>query len=211
MRIFDWVRDLKERHPIFWWGGVLPTLGAVALYAFMLMPNTPVLTALGIDDFRSRLKAGVEASYWGYRVLVGRESLDRPRVIYGTIAGVNKTGSLVLSVPQNGDFELIHISFANINLKTVDLRHLTRVVAGYKDQNARIEVYRDDRSVVWVKEQPLNLAIIKSGAAQPETNPVTNIVDLAFAGYYWRIFTGESKQNVDYACQKEQVILACGV
>jgi len=101
------------------------------------------------------------------------------------VIGSSQKGDVVLSIPVAEKFQQVEVTLANLDKETIDPRQMWSVVSQIKGQSAKVDVYPDGRSVVWIRGLPLNLKVIEEGAARPETNPVTNIVDKAFAQYYW--------------------------
>lgn len=181
--------DFRYEHPrVFWmtlWVAILVGSGA----GFMSIPETPISTAMGIAKLQTRAISLVRAVRWYVRVQVNTDGVASPgRVTYGTVMGLDRQGNLVISEAIDDRWQKNKVRLADVKL--VDLRGAAMAVKELRDQNARFEVYGDEQAVVWIKGSPLNVKLIESGFAEPDPNPPTNIVDKAFATYYWRNFYG---------------------
>ncbi len=195
MALLEWIDDLRESRPVLAWSAIGSGALAVVIAMFMAIPASPMFEAVGATEVQSRIRAAGQSAYWGYRVVLGRNALERPQTVYGTITGASTQGTVLMSVPVGEGFQIVQVKLANVQSETVDSSRLWGLVEQVRNQNARVDVYPDGRSVVWIKGQPLNLMAIEVGAAKPETNPVTNIVDKAFASYYWNvIWRGEPRR-----------------
>lgn len=195
MALLEWIDDFRETRPLLAWSAIGTGVLSMVIALFMAIPASPMFEAVGATEVQSRIRAAGQSIYWGYRVALGRNALERPQTVYGTITGASTQGTVLMSVPVGEGFQIVQVKLANVQSETVDSSRLWRLVEQVRNQNARVDVYPDGRSVVWIKGQPLNLMAIEAGAAKPETNPVTNIVDKAFASYYWNvIWRGEPRR-----------------
>ncbi|WP_137922309.1 hypothetical protein [Hydrogenophaga sp. 2FB] len=187
MVLLDWFEDLREARPALAWSAVVTSGVAVLLALIMAMPASPVMNAIGATDLQNKIRAVGQAAYWSYRVAVGRNAVEKPKTLYGTVTGASNTGKVLMSIPVGSSFQVVEVMLANLDRETIHPGAMWKVVEEVKNQNARVDVYPDGRSVIWIRGLPLNLRVIEAGAAMPETNPVTNIVDKAFASYYWKL------------------------
>ncbi len=195
MALLEWFDDFREARPVLAWSALSTGVLSIGIALFMAIPASPMFQAVGATEVQLRIRAAGQSIYWGYRVALGRSALERPQTIYGTITGANNQGMVLMSVRVGDGFQIEEIKLANLQSETVDFSRLWTLVEQVRNQNARVEMYPDGRSVVWIKGQPLNLMAIEAGAAKPETNPLTNIVDKAFASYYWNvIWRGEPRR-----------------
>lgn len=187
MVILEWFDDFREARPALAWL-TLSAAGIAALLAIiMAMPASPMMQAVGATDLQTRIRAGGQVAYWSYRVALGRNALEKPITLYGTITGSTNAGMVLMSIPRGASFQVVEVLLANLDKSSVDPKAMWTVIEQVKNQNARVDVYPDGRSVIWIRGLPLNLSVIEAGAARPETNPITNIVDKAFASYYWKV------------------------
>lgn len=182
LELFD---DFREAYPKLAWTGLGAIVMGAIIGVIMAMPASPMMQAIGATEVQMRIKAAGQSAYWGYRVAVGRNAVEQPKTLYGTVIGSTQKGDVVMSIPVADKFQQVEVTLANLDKSTIDPRQMWNVVAQIKGQSAKVDVYPDGRSVVWIRGLPLNLKVIEEGAARPETNPVTNIVDKAFAQYYW--------------------------
>ncbi len=172
----------------------LCTIAVLLAIAFMTAPVTPLMAALGMSEAQVRTAAFFNAIYWHSRALLNKEggavaSLTK----YGSMVGIDQRGNLVVSVPEGSRFVTERLQIADIRI--TDLLGSAVLIHEYKHQDARIEIYPENQAVIWVKEVPINIRLIEKGHAAPDPNPPTNIVDKAFASYYWRIFQGEPSET----------------
>lgn len=187
--MIDWLIDLKYEFPrLFWssiWLGLMVGCGA----GFMAIPDTPTSSAMGIVKLQTRAVSLVRAARWYVRVQINTEGVASPvRVTYGSILGLDRQGALVISEAVGDRWQKTKVRLADVKL--IDLRGAAMLVKEHRPENARFEIYDEEQAVVWIKGAPLNVKLIESGFAEPDPNPPTNIVDKAFATYYWRNFYG---------------------
>jgi len=196
VQLLEWFDDFREASPKLALMSAVTIGLVIVLSCFMALPASPVMQAIGATDLQTRIRAGGQAAYWSYRVAVGRDALERPKTLYGTITGSTNSGMVLMSVPVGSSFQVVEVLMANLDKSSVNPQALWRVIEQVKNQNARVDVYPDGRSVIWIRGLPLNLSVIEAGAAMPETNPITNIVDKAFASYYWNVmWRGHSQRT----------------
>lgn len=195
MVLLEWFEDLREARPVLAWSGAVAGGFAILLALIMAMPSSPVMNAIGATELQNKIRAVGQAAYWSYRVAVGRNAVEKPKTLYGTVTGASSTGMVLMSIPVGSSFQVVEVMLANLDRQTIYPAAMWKVVEEVKNQNARVDVYPDGRSVIWIRGLPLNLRVIEAGAAMPETNPVTNIVDKAFASYYWKVVLNGEKRR----------------
>jgi hypothetical protein len=181
--------DLRYDRPGVYWGCVAALVVAAALGSFLVLPANEFFRALGITEAQDRAHALKNAGYWYSRSLIHASSKDLAfQVRYGNV--VHFDGEAVItSIPEGERFEEVALHFADVVVKSPRLADQAVREARFK--NARFEIYDQDKSVVWIDGKPLNITLIEIGAADPDPTPPTNIVDLAFASYYWAKLKGD--------------------
>lgn len=165
-------------------------------FIFMSIPNTPIANAAGISSAQKRISALQNAIFWECRVLMTTKKDQDPEkfkidneVFFGTFLGISDDGKAIVQTTINDRYQTIKINLADIIVSDVFLA--TTSIGSLKNENVRMDVYKegnDISAVIWVKQTPINLALVESGAATPEKTPPTDIVDKIFAAYYWQIF-----------------------
>ncbi|WNH54800.1 hypothetical protein [Stenotrophomonas oahuensis] len=183
--------DLRFDHPRVFWTGSLLLAGGLAFGAFLVVPTNPFFEAIGINGAQRQLIAAKNAAYWYTRAMIhaSAEELHFERR-FGSV--VRYDGALIAMLPEGDSFRERRLQFADVViLSPADADSAVRAMR-YK--NARFEIYEDSKSVVWIDGKPLNISLIESGAAKPDPDPPTNIVDLAFASYYWNQVSGENHE-----------------
>lgn len=162
--------------------------------AFMTAPVTPLMAALGMSEVQVRISALLNAVYWNGRSLLNKDpGAVASQTRYGSLVGIDQRGNLVVSVPHGSRFVTERLQIADIRI--TDLLGSAVLIDRYKHHDARIEIYPENQAVIWIRDVPINVKLIEGGHATPDPNPPTNIVDKAFASYYWRIFKGNSDEK----------------
>jgi hypothetical protein len=105
------------------------------------------------------------------------------------MGGIDKNGKLVILTPDGDRFVQSTVRIADTRL--TNLYGAAGAVADARTADARFDIYNNDEVVVWIRSAPFNVKLIEDGLAVPDPRPPTNIVDKAFATYYWRIWKGE--------------------
>jgi hypothetical protein len=189
----DWLDNLRYDHP-----GVyrtfLATMGVfLFVLCFMLLPDTPMLRAMGVTGLQKRVSAAANGVYWSTRAMFhGNVDVEHTQ-LYGNVDGVDQSGKIIITVPQGDKWE--HLNFALANIEIADVYGVAQIVGSLRTESARFEIYGNDHVVVWIRNAPLNVKLIEAGVANPAPRPPTNIFDLAFATYYWGIAKGQSDQK----------------
>jgi len=187
----NWLDTLRYDHRGLYCGLVAVVVMFVLGLVFLTLPDSPMLQAMGVTGVQKRLSAFSNALYWSSRTAVNNKaSADRPSVFYGNMEGVDQAGKLIVTVP-NGSKWVRHY-FALANIVITDIYGVAQQVGALRLEDAKFEVYSDDQAVVWVRGVPFNVKLIESGVAKPDPTPPTNIVDIAFATYYWGIAKGKT-------------------
>ncbi len=162
--------------------------GALALAALAMAPSTAFVRAVGLQEWQIRGGALLRAAYWAGRAAVNAASDERPTRRYGSMEGVDRAGNLIASLPEGSRWVTARYRFADLTI--MDVTGVARQVALRRGEDARFEIYRGDQVVVWIGGGPFNIALIDAGVAEPDPHPPTNIVDIAFATYYWNLARG---------------------
>ena len=157
---------------------------------FAALPENDFFRTIGVTGVQVRCGALVRAIRWQTRVLIHRESDgEQPRVVYGNMVGIDKNGQLVILTPVGDRFVQSTVRIADTRL--TDLYGAAAAVAAARTADARFDFYNNYEVVVWIRSAPFNVKLIEDGHAEPDPRPPTNIVDKAFAAYYWRIWKGD--------------------
>lgn len=156
---------------------------------FIILASSPVGAALGVTKIRDRGVSLYHASFWFARAQLNNEGYaDIERTTYGSVLGLDKDGQLIIKFADGRKFIKKAMKLADVRL--IDARGAAVIVNSLRSENAKFEEYSDDQVVVWINDEPLNVRLIEAGVARPDPTPPTNIVDKAFAIYYWRKFYG---------------------
>lgn len=180
--------DLRFDHPRLFWTGTVALSSCLLVAGFFALPENHFMQATGITSAQQRLIALKNAVYWYSRSLIHASAKD---LHFDTRFGnvVSYSDALHTSMPIGEDFEDVKLHFADVLI--VSPSDANRIVEAARFKDAKFEIYDGDKSVVWIGGKPLNITMIEEGAATPDPNPPTNIVDVAFASYYWGQFKGE--------------------
>jgi len=164
-------------------------------FVFMALPDTAFMRAIGVVGAQKRVTALQYATYWKVRASTGSPSDGAaPAVAYGNLAGLDRNGGLIVSVPSGASYVQRTVKLADIQI--TDLYGTAALIGQLRLEDARFDVYADNQVVVWIRGVPFNVKLIEAGYARPDPNPPTNIVDMAFATYYWAQFNGRSVEPV---------------
>lgn len=165
------------------------TLSIVAFTIFMSLPPSPLFRAIGVTDAQNKATALYYALFWQFRAATTDEgTAEKQQTIYGNMKGLDHTGELIVSVPSGDRFVLQKLYLADI--KITDAYGTAALIGQLTTVDAKFDIYSNNQTVVWIKDVPFNVKVIESGFAVPDPNPPTNIVDIAFSTYYWRLFNG---------------------
>lgn len=184
----EFLEDLKYERPVVY-GAVLAGMALIVTVAvFMALPPAPILRVIGVTGAQTTLGAAVNAIYWSGRVLLNRTGDEVPMRVYGNLNGINEQGQLIVTVMAGARVERRTYGVADTQI--LDIYGAAKIVRALIYENTRLDVYPGNQAVVWVQGAPLNVRLIEAGVAKPDPNPPTNIVDSAFATYYWAIVKG---------------------
>jgi hypothetical protein len=183
----DWLESFKYDHPGIYRIFVVIFSISVLLIGFMMLPDSPMLKAMGINGVQKRISATANGIYWSTRASISQAGNPEHTQQYGNLEGVDPKGKIIVSVPDHDKW--IRKSLALANAEITDMYGAAQIVGSLRTENARFDIYGQDRVVIWIRNAPLNVKLIEAGVAKPDANPLTNIFDIAFATYYW----GEAK------------------
>jgi hypothetical protein len=193
------VRDLFEtlRYDFPGWYRFFIALAVLMLCSigFMSLPQTPFLTTIGITGTQHKVSAFGSALFWEYNALRHTKSSGTAplKSVWGTVAGLDKTGAILVSIPDGKAWktEAIHVA----DTKITNLYGAAGLINQFRSEDALLDYYEGDQVVIWIRDVPINVKLIEAGFARPDPNPPTNIVDRAFASYYWYLFSGEKNEK----------------
>lgn len=168
------------------------TIWACAEYTLAWMENSEISRAIGFDRIPIKAHAAKEYIYWRLRTFAftdGQEA-EKPKRTYGVIDGLTSQGLLIVKLYEDGQ---IRPSFLKLADTVITNRGKFRSAAqSISGMDVVFDLYDNDKSaVVWINREPWNITLIKLGAMAADSNPLTNIVDKAFAEFYWRKLVGE--------------------
>jgi hypothetical protein len=187
--LIEFFHAVRFEHPRVFWTGIVSATIAASMYGFMSIPPGPVAKATGVTQLQRRAASLYYAGFWFARVEInGQSAAPILSTNYGNVVGLDRRGRLIVSVPNGDRFGRVEVSLADVRL--TDLRGAATLIKGVRDLDAKFEEYPGNQYVVWLNQIPLNVQLIEAGLAEPDPNPPTNIVDKAFATYYWRNFYG---------------------
>lgn len=190
----DWIDALRFDHPGVYRAVWVTSAAALAISGFFMLPDSPMLRAMGVVGVQKRVGALTNAVYWSSRAAMNNNSAtDKPDVLYGNMEGVDSTGKLIVTVSDGNKWVRHYFALADIVI--TDIYGVAQQVGALRLEDAKFEVYRGDQVVVWVRGVPFNVKLIEAGVAKPDPTPPTDIVDTAFATYYWGIAKGNPNPN----------------
>jgi len=188
-RIGEWVDTLRFDHPAAYRGVVAVFVLVVIGIAFLMLPKSPMLQAMGVTGIQKRASALSNAIYWSSRAaLNGKSSTEKPITLYGNMEGIDRDGKLIVTVSAGNKW--VRYSWVLADTVITDIYGVAQQVGALRLEDAKFEVYRREQAVVWVRGVPFNVKLIEAGLATPDPTPPTDIVDVAFATYYWGIVRG---------------------
>lgn len=104
---------------------------------------------------------------------------------HGHLEGATRDGEVVYTFYRNGD--TYEFKSELINTIILNKKRLNDKIEDIDYNRARIEVYANGETLVWLQDQPFNLLLINAGIAKPHPRPPTNMVDKFYADYYWSL------------------------
>lgn len=190
------LNKLKYSHP-----AVIATtaiIGGIVLISmivvmFSWLRTSEFAKATGIADSANQAYALRQALYWSGRALLHHEADEeiKPTRSYGSIAGLTHDGMVVIKIYEGYEIQTRNVRLADVKLE--DPARYVQEALAVRDMNAEFDFYSPSEVVVWMTRKPWNIHLIVSGAMRPDERPPTNIVDKAFAAYYWRLTKGEKQ------------------
>ncbi|WNV05872.1 hypothetical protein RP726_05525 [Candidatus Methylospira mobilis] len=189
------IRKLRYMSPVF----ASITLGTTTLAGLLLLSfvfgwlaRSEFGHAIGFSDLVARAHALREAVYWTGRSYLSDDSNEQPTREYGFVTGVTHHGDrLTLEVYAGASIAKIEARLANTQLVNPSL-YVDQIVS-IRNVQAVFDFYRNSSDVVvWLDEKPWNIHLISIGAMSADKAPPTNVVDKAFAEYYWYLAKGET-------------------
>ena len=183
------LNDLRYDRPGLYWSSLSVLTVLAVTMVFHMLPRNDFFEAAGVSGAQRRSNALRQAAYWYGRSVIHASSMDLAFDIrYGNAVRF-EAGAVVASIPQGDQFLEQSLHLADVVVKSDSLARQAVREVRYRD--AKFEIYDQDKAVVWIEGKPLNITLIERGAAVPDPNPPTNIVDRAFASYYWKQAKGE--------------------
>lgn len=183
--MLDWIIDFRYGRPLVF--RVL--LASIVLLCFVTLPyavpDVGLTRAMGLVTVREKLSALQKATYWRTRALINPTRPVAVDVIYGFVQDLDEQGRIVARVARQENYVSLAWPLADAHIVRFDATR--RELQSRREVFARLEIYAG-MVVIWIDGEPLNIHLIEQGLAVPEPNPETNIVDLAFATYYWQKF-----------------------
>lgn len=163
---------------------------ALVFILLISLPNNPLLSTLGITILQERSIALTKATYYSIRSMLHHDNAlaQAPVIVYGTLDGIQTDGRIQFTIPSGDHFEHKSTLLADVIVRSSP--GAQSIVDRLKLEDVKFVVYKDAFSVLYVRDDIVNMMIIKEGFGEPVMNPSTNILDAAFAAYYWRIFKG---------------------
>lgn len=192
-QLLNFVDDF--RHDYSWLYSVLITIIGIALLLslFMVLPESSLCRAIGVTTLQKKTSSFGNALYWTYRAKVGadHQEISSLQIVYGNLVGVDKNGKILVATAQDDQF--VNVAYSLADTVITDVYGVAKTIGSLKQENVKCELYGKDRAVIWIRGAPLNIKLIEEGVAKPDPNPPTNIVDMAFAAYYWARFKGDGE------------------
>lgn len=189
----DFFENLRYDHPAFFRSAICTLSLTVILVIFMYIPSSPLMNVLGVTTGQRKLSALYYAAFWHARAATNQNAEARAlRSMYGSLVGIDRSGQLIISIPVGNRFvqSVVHIA----DVKVTNIYGAAEMISGLRGEDAKFDFYPHDEVVVWVRGAPFNVKLIEAGHAIPDPSPPTNIVDKAFATYYWRILNGSGNE-----------------
>lgn len=180
--------DLRFDHPKVFYSGVFILGVGLFMAVFFLLPQSQFFEATGVSSAQRRALALKNSAYWYSRSIIHASTEE---LHFDTRFGhvIDYRDGLRASIPDGEEFDEVKFLFADV-VVTSELE-VNQIVQAVRLKDAKFEVYGDNKVVVWIEGKPLNISLIEAGAARPDPDPPTNIVDVAFASYYWNKFKGD--------------------
>lgn len=186
--MFDSIRD---DHPGTFRALLVLAIMTATTTSFLLLPDLPVLRVMGVTAAQQRIKALGKATYWAAKAITRvNEKGVQAKTLYGNIEGVSEDGQVIVAVPSGAQWSPQKFQLADIAIVDKD-GHFQQINA-LRFADAKIVVFNDQRAIISVHGEPLNVMLVANGTAVPQALPVTDIADAVLATHYWNIATGSS-------------------
>lgn len=190
----NWIRNLKYDSPILYWMLLTTATFTLLLAILFYMPDTTITRATGLIALQEKAIAFKNAIYWETRAITNPDGLATPTTSYGYVDGIDFDKQVFLSTP--GEKGYVRTKFKLADVQVNNLNKAASYITTLRKNDARIDRY-GDAVVIWLNNKPLNIELIESGLAVPDPSPPTNIVDRAFAAYYWSQLRGKKQQGAN--------------
>lgn len=178
--------DLRYDRPRLFYSGAAGLAALLLIAGFAALPATPFFKTIGVTAIQQRAGAAQRATYWFSRSIVHASAAGIiPVVRYGNVVGIDQDGRIIVSLPDGDQYA--HVRFELADVLVTDLGRAAMMIDAIRLDDAKFEIYDGNKAVVWLHREPFNVALIEAGAASPDPDPPTNIVDRAFASHYWSI------------------------
>lgn len=165
--------------------------------AFVMMERQPTLSqAFGLTEMRLRAKALPDALFWSYRKWSNAEadSYSPSDVRFGYARDFAGGRLIVHEYTSSGRIEKAY-PLASVEINPQQQGMIAQWVRERRGAEARFDIYINqdgvEHAVVWASGAPWNVQWISAGFAYPSPNPPSNVIDAAFAEYYWQQFKGQ--------------------
>lgn len=189
------LEEFRYDHPRVYFSVGGFAIFCLGLFIFFSLPTTTFLTSVGVNGAQRKVSAFGSAIFWQSTAMMHAKSDEtKPnKSIWATLAGLDKDGRLLVTVPNGAKWKIETIRVADARI--TDIYGAAGLVNQFKAEDVLLDYYQDDQVVVWIRNVPFNVKLIEAGFAVPDPNPPTNIIDIAFASYYWSIFKGEKHEQ----------------
>lgn len=178
-------------------------LGGGLIGGFLVLERQPAISqTFGLTDLRLRMQAFPDAMYWSYRKWANTkaESYSPIATRYGYARDFNAGQLLVHEYTKTGRVEKSY-PLASIEIYNHQHAAMRQWVRERSGAETRFDIYTNAKGlehvVVWAGSGPWNVQFISQGFAYPSPNPPTNVVDAAFAEYYWNRVKGKTLDAVE--------------
>jgi len=96
---------------------LLVVVGTITLFVcFLLLPDSPMLRAMGITGLQKRVSATTNGMYWSTRATFHREGESGYTQIYGNVEGIDQSGKLIVTVAQGDKWVRYQLTLANVEI-----------------------------------------------------------------------------------------------
>jgi hypothetical protein len=191
----DWYSTFRYDYPFLYRFSTIAVALTFVVGGFMLIPRTELSRVVGVEQMQDRISALRHAIYWQFKSVLYPTVTTHHAVLYGFLTSINSSGVIEVMVPIENEYLTKEFKLADLKLQ--DIGSIRLHIELNKKANVRLEIY-GEMVVVYLGGAPLNIDFIDSGFALPDTDPPSNIVDVAFATYYWNVVRGKKKSSNFY-------------